>query len=237
MIKWSHLYALAGILALSAGACGPDASENSAAADETSGAESLADELASFDEADVFRPRASLATLSALPEAPWEGAPLSSASVPRGLVEAWRGAENRAWCTPLSLSALGIADATPRAVALEGGWALEFDAIGLPGVGASGEPCASCGRGVFGVAGTGMQIDEDESMEGAPTYRDGSNAQVASTQEGVASALISVHGQSCVYQVWSYLGEGHLESLLEGLRFVVVTSSGAEAQIADVRYK
>lgn len=236
MKKWSHLYALAGALAIFGAGCGSDTTEASTA-DETSGAESLADELASFDEADVFRPHASAAMLSQLPDAPWAGAPLSSGAVPRGLVAAWLGAENRAWCAPLSLVSSGVDDAEARSVDLEGGWAVEFDAVGLPGVGEGGDACASCGRGVFGVAGTGMQIDEDAAMEGAPTYRDGSNAQVAPTEEGVASAILSIHGQSCVYQVWSYLGEGHLESLLEGLRFVVVTDRGADAQLADGRYK
>jgi len=32
--------------------------------------------------------------------------------------------------------------------------------------------------------------------------------------------FVADEGQSCLYQVWSFLGREHLEDLLENLRFV-----------------
>ena len=68
--------------------------------------------------------------------------------------------------------------------------------------------------------------DEDTDAAPAPTYADGSFTEIVS-EDGVASATISVGGQGCVYQVWSFLGEDHLRGLIEGLRIVAVEPQAA----------
>ena len=105
-----------------------------------------------------------------------------------------------------------------------------FDQAGAPGVSESGDTCRRCGRSAFGVAGTSMPVDslndEDTDAAPAPTYADGSFTEIVS-EDGVASATISVGGQGCVYQVWSFLGEDHLRGLIEGLRIVAVEPQAA----------
>ena len=136
-------------------------------------------------------------------------------------MNAWTAADNRGWCAPLVPSGAEGA----RASALDGGWALEFDQRGAPGIGADGDTCRRCGRSAFGIAGTSMPVDSLNDFETdaapEPTYADGS-ATMVTTEGGVASATISVGGQGCVYQVWSFLGEDHLRGLIEGLRVVAV---------------
>lgn len=171
--------------------------------------------------ADFVLPSYSEEELAGLPDAPWASGELSIDAAPEAVMSAWTGAENRGWCAPLVPS--GVTDA--RASALDGGWALEVDQRGAPGVRADGQPCRRCGRSAFGIAGTSMPVDSLNDMDTdaapAPTYADGS-ATLISSEDGVASATISVGGQGCVYQVWSFLGEDHLRELIEGLRVVAV---------------
>lgn len=156
--------------------------------------------------------------LAALPPAPWSESPVEVLHAPEALLRSWAAAENRGWCAPLaSLSA----DGTPRAVDLDGGFGVVFDVPGQRGVDGAGEVCDDCGTGTFGVAGTMMTPAElgDETL--APSYRDGSYAEVAA-DGGVASATFTVPGEGCVYQVWSFLGEEHLRTLLGGIRRVAL---------------
>lgn len=167
-----------------------------------------------------------------LPAAPWAEAPLVAQTVPAPIVSAWEHAENRAQCAPLAPTALGAGEgARPRVGELEGGWAVEFDRRGLPGIGRDGELCARCGRGVFGIAGTNL-IPEDLVTEDsdadlpAPSFADGSHLSVEppASDEDVAAAVITVRGQGCVYQVWSFLGEEHVRELVGSLRLVDVAT-------------
>lgn len=152
--------------------------------------------------------------LASLPPAPWTEGQVAAGEAP-AVVMAWATAENRTWCAPL---APALANGVPaRASELDGGWVVEFDQEGMPGVGADGEPCADCGRGVFGVAGTAMGVDEMLEAP-APSFADGSAVEVVDDE--VAAATVAIRGQGCVYQVWSFLGREHLESLLGQLRFV-----------------
>jgi hypothetical protein len=173
-------------------------------------------ELPSFD----------AAQLAGLPQAPWSETQLSLASAPT-LATAWASAENRGWCAPLTPQVAAGA----RATQLDGGWMVEFDEAGAPGVTEDGEPCESCGRGTFGIAGTAMGVDE--MMEApSPSFADGSAADIT-TEEGVASATLAVPGQRCVYQVWSFRGEAHLQELLGTMRFVA-TPRASDTQMADL---
>lgn len=171
-------------------------------------------------------PRFEADALASLPQAPWSTATLTASDAPI-VATAWASAENRGWCAPLAPELATNA----RATQLDGGWMVEFDDVGAPGVTEDGEPCESCGRGTFGIAGTAMGVDE--MMETPrPAFADGSAADVTQ-EEGVASATIAVPGQRCVYQVWSFRGETHLQELLGALRFVA-TPRASDTQMADL---
>ena len=173
--------------------------------------------------------------LTGLPPAPWSSAPLSVDTVPAPVLAAWASAPNRATCAPMAPERLGAGEGAEARVSeglVEGGWAVEFDRRGAPGLSADGESCRRCGRGVFGIAGTRMSPDElvDEGDVGdvpTPTFADGSHVEVEAPAEGesVAAATLTVRGQGCVYQVWSFLGEDHVRELVDGLRLVEVRST------------
>jgi hypothetical protein len=81
-------------------------------------------------------------------------------------------------------------------------------------------------RSAFGVAGTGSRAT-DPSYDAWPHRRawaDGSTAGYG--PEGGTGpnqlAYLRIQGQDCLYNVWSRLGQAHLEQLLESLRFVDV---------------
>ena len=164
--------------------------------------------------------------VASLPAAPWSGPPMTAGEAPRALMNAWRGADNRSSCAPIAPRAMGAADgARARSSRVAGGWAVEFDRAGLPGVDRDGNECDTCGRSVFGIAGTSMAPEElIESM--SPAYSDGSHTLVEISDgdgESVASVTFTVAGQGCVYEVWSFLGPDHLSELVNGLRFVEPT--------------
>ena len=143
--------------------------------------------------------------------APWTAAPLPRASVPAVYIEQWQKAENRATCALLVPASLGAgAGATPRAASFAGGWGVAYD---LPGV-----------RSAFGVAGAGVSAS-DPSYDKWPyvqQWDDGSRAEYGPEGgEGPNQlAYVKIHGQQCLYNVWSRLGREHLEHLLEQLRRV-----------------
>lgn len=172
------------------------------------------------------------ADLSGLPAAPWSVEPVDSDAVPSALISAWSNAQNRASCAPIVPETFGAADGAQARVStlIEGGWAVEFDRGGLPGLARGGQTCTRCGRGVFGIAGTGMSPDE-VSEDDTPSFADGSHLLVEADEgETVAAATITVEG--CVYQVWSFLGEEHLRELVGGLRRVEVESPSDTAVAA-----
>lgn len=160
--------------------------------------------------------------------APWSAEPVASTDVPDALVHAWATAENREWCAPLALGTAGRGVSARRAD-YHGGWAVEFDKRGMPGVSRSGQACTDCGRGAFGIAGTAVLVDQEDPMEAEErTLADGSRVRIetsvdeADHEEGAEGsvATLKIRGQDCVYQVWSFSGDAHLEELLEDLRFV-----------------
>ncbi|MEM9073602.1 MAG: hypothetical protein AAGE52_34240 [Myxococcota bacterium] len=172
-------------------------------------------------------PRFDADVLAELPSAPWSQGTVEIGTAP-AVVMAWASAENRGWCAPLAAPTGESVSA--RASDLDGGWVVEFDEAGQPGVDENGEACADCGRGVFGIAGTSMGVDEMLD-EPTPSYADGSASEVV--EDGVAAATIAIQGQGCVYQVWSFRGRDHLNALVDELRFVNVSDLGADA-IAEI---
>lgn len=170
--------------------------------------------------------------LEELPPAPWSGAPISTREAPRAVVRAWQAADNRSTCAPIAPRSFGAADnARGRESRVAGGWVVEFDRPGLPGVDRAGNECDTCGRSVFGIAGTSMAPEEVFDAE-APTYEDGSQLVVEVSDgdgESVASATFTVAGQGCVYEVWSFLGPDHLSELVASLRLVEPPSTSGMA--------
>lgn len=160
------------------------------------------------------------------PPAPWRSSPaLQSSDVPQVYVEQWSEAENRSECALLAFSSLGegMEDATPRAANFAGGWAVAYDAPGQRGMTSGGRICAECGRGAFGIAGTGTT--PEGSFAEWPNWMqwsDGSRAGYG--PEGGTGprelAYVTVRGEECLYNVWSFAGQEHLEHLLENLRYV-----------------
>lgn len=152
--------------------------------------------------------------------APWSAAP--TAAVPKIFRAEWRKAKNRGTCALLVPTELGAgAGATPRKANFYGGWAVAFDKKGLPGTLPSGEDCATCGRGVFGIAGAGVSKDlTGPDWPNHVRWADGSHADYG-PEAGDAHTLLAnlaVADQGCLYNVWTSLGEDHLLTLLRGLR-------------------
>lgn len=162
-----------------------------------------------------------------LPSAPWSNERLAMRDAPRPLVQAWQHADNRGWCAPIApASDVALVGAQARRSSFEGGWAVEFDKQGAPGIGRDGNTCSTCGRGAFGIAGTSMNRDSIDEASVTPAWNDGSRAEYQSTDaeedpsKAGAVATIVMPGQECVYQVWSFLGQEHLNELVSSLRFV-----------------
>ncbi len=170
----------------------------------------------------------------AAPPAPWQAEPLRGERVPGTWLSAWREAENAEACLPLALEGGVPEGARVRRGAVDGGWAVEFDVPGAPGVRRNGRTCRRCGRAAVGVAGTVMPPEALEEMGDVERLADGSRLHLE-VEGGVASASLVVPGQDCVYQLWSFLGEAHLRALLGRLRFVAVADGGTEA-FAGVGY-
>ena len=161
------------------------------------------------------------------PVAPWNThAPLARSAAPGVLLTEWERAENRTTCAPLALADTGarVANATPRRANFSGGWAVAWDAPGLPGRDPSGNACATCGRGAFGIAGTGSEATGGDSWNpGDGREYAGENRATYGPEGGSGPswlANVTVDDQRCLYQVWSFLGRDHLEHLLANLRRV-----------------
>ena len=213
------LVAGCGASAVTDGAATPERATNGAGL----AASSAAPESASV-EMDLARAAAEAPSAGVeLQTAPWTEAPLVARNVPREMLSAWIAAENREWCALLAPA--GVEGTRVRRSDYQGGWAVEFDKRGMPGMRPNGRACTDCGRGAFGIAGTALTVDEEDPMEAEErTLADGSRVliEVSDDQEAAEGvvATLKIRGQDCVYQVWSFSGDQHLEQLLQDLRFV-----------------
>lgn len=163
-------------------------------------------------------------------------APAPSARPPivaeRLILAEWSKADNRAVCAPLGFSDDAGRGGLARRATFGGGWAVAFD---LPGK-----------RSAYGLAGTGLIPDDavaeivrrERLMEQWPSFRDlpalpqpayagygveGGTAWPDDDPQALKSnalAYVRVHGQDCLYNVWSRLGRAHLETLLANLRVI-----------------
>ncbi|HYH06405.1 MAG TPA: hypothetical protein VEK11_05015 [Thermoanaerobaculia bacterium] len=152
------------------------------------------------------------ATAPAVTAPPWRNDAIARDTVPDVYMTQWEKAENRAACAlvaPRSVGAQGEA-ATPRAATFSGGWAVAYD---LPNL-----------RSAFGVAGAGVRAGEPSYSKWpyVQEWGDGSKAEYGPEGgEGPNQlAYVRIHGQDCLYNVWSRLGKDHLELLLREMRFV-----------------
>lgn len=178
---------------------------------------------ASYQRSNVLYSRATVTA----PPAPWSKPRLSASQVPQVFLNQWVQAGNRkSVCAVIAPISLGAAQgAKPRPANFgSGAWAIAYDQPGLPGRTSNGEFCADCGRGAFGIAGTSVNADAPR-YQGFLLHRqwaDGSRADYGLTGSNSPPYLanLTIKGQSCLYQVWSFLGRSHLEYLLEHLRFI-----------------
>ncbi len=142
--------------------------------------------------------------------APWQAAPLRAAEVPQVYSDVWNRAANKSTCALVALTQHNQPNATPRAATFSGGWAVAYD---LPDV-----------RSAFGIAGAGVSADGAtyDAWPHKRSWADGST--VGYGPEGGTGpnqlAYLRIAGQGCLYNVWSRVSKQHLESLLNGIRFV-----------------
>lgn len=149
------------------------------------------------------------ASVPAPQPAPWQQPSVRASDVPAVYASEWRKAQNRETCALIApVKVMG--GATARAATFSGGWAVAYDTPSQ--------------RSAFGVAGTGSNAS-DPAYDEWPhhiTWADGSSAGYG--PEGGTGpnqlAYLRIAGQGCLYNVWSRLGIAHLETLLDGLRFV-----------------
>lgn len=153
-------------------------------------------ERVDFDPADGWDEDAF--TIAELPPAPWSGAPVVAGEIPAQVHALWTARDES--CAPLGFEGVDVATAT--ASALDGGWSLEFE-----------------GSDGYGLAGIAL-----EPEAASPSFDDGS-VVIRESDEGVASATIQVGREGCVYQVWSFRGEEHLDELIGGLRRVALPTT------------
>jgi hypothetical protein len=139
---------------------------------------------------------------------PWQSAPLTA--VPEVYRTEFARAENRSSCALIAFSDTGgVTNATPRRANFSGGWAVAYDTTSQ--------------RSAFGIAGTGGDASGSTyQWANRRAWSDGSS--VTWGLEGGTGpnhlAYLRIAGQSCLYNVWSALGQEHLEVLIEGIRFV-----------------
>jgi len=148
--------------------------------------------------------------------APWSGDTLRPEQVPAEYMRAWRVAGNRSSCALVAPAAVRVQGARPRIAQFAGGWAVAYDTPEQ--------------RSAFGVAGTGTTPDATtfDAWPHRRRWADGSSAGWG--PEGGTHpnqlAYLRIAGQECLYNVWSRLGEEHLQQLLQELRFVETGGSG-----------
>ena len=180
--------------------------------------------------ATTSEPTLAVATTVPVPAAPWAAPKLRRDQVPAVLLEQWRAGGSRADCAALAPSVLGAAaNGTPRRAEFgPDAWAVAWDVPGAAGVQPSGQPCPSCGRGTLVVAGTALFEPRPDRAPSPAVFAntrgwaDGSVARYGHAGETGprVGAQLRVAGQGCMYNVVSYLGQAHLEQILESLRFV-----------------
>jgi hypothetical protein len=147
---------------------------------------------------------------SAVEPAPWDAPRLGLGAVPQAYLTEWQRAGNRARCPLLVPSDLGAGAAgVPRREDFGTGWGVGYDVAGRNDGGAS-----------FGVAGTAASRGSAPASQKQLRWADGSSAHYLQSESGRGVAYLELAGVECLYNVWSYLGDDHLMTVLHGLRRV-----------------
>jgi len=165
-------------------------------------------------------------TLPVIPPAPWASPAITD--VPQVLVDQWDAADNKTWCSALYPTEALDPDATIRKANFDGGWGIAWDLPNGPGREASGDYCPDCGRGAFGIAGTGVlaQGNEPSLWPTQLSWQDGSiggyGLEGFATPGSGAPLLmyLLVSDEGCLYNVWSFLGQDQLLRFVDSLRKV-----------------
>ena len=169
------------------------------------------------------QPSPTTTTEPAGPRAPWRGATLPRAAVPRAFLDAWERARNRDTCGLLVPSDTGPlmteAEATFEPTPENGGWDIYLR---------QGARIVE----ILGLVSREAQPDEARPASFSRTWADGSSARYGPDDPGSAGsapadpeatafeATLTLPDQGCVYLIYDTLGKSHLEFVLERLRFV-----------------
>jgi hypothetical protein len=177
--------------------------------------------------------------------APWSGAALTADRVPQILLDEWTlDARAPSSCPLLVPDDLGegTADARLRHATSEGEMLAAWDLPSGPGRYGTGDYCADCGRGAFGI-GTFQGTGTSGLLPVTDRWDDGSEGRLGSdgsrfsggipadrltftdpeTGEPAAAPyemFLYPAGFDCRYWVWSFLGPDHVGYLVDHLRRV-----------------
>lgn len=163
--------------------------------------------------------------MAASDPAPWSDPPIAAGRARDVAVAIWGEAANREQARlVIPADTLLPEGGQPRPANFgEGGWAVAWDSPGLPGVATDGTPCDDCGRGVMGIAAVDL-IPNPSFIRSSPVVLEWSDGGLMgyggppSGSQWIANFIVP--GQRSTYQLWSYIGDDHLDYLITQLRFV-----------------
>lgn len=185
-------------------------------------------------------------TVISLGDPPWIAPPLQETDVDLLLLQRWEETSGGGGqCPLLALADLGPGnDQSEIRTARFGGWGVAWDNPEGPGHDGFNEPCSDCGRGVVGLSGG--RGSPDSAPQGRPfraEWEDGSYAlygyegnlynqlppdridardQVTGepTTPPLHAWLQTADQPTCLYEIWTHLGDDHLHYLFTQLRYV-----------------
>jgi hypothetical protein len=157
---------------------------------------------------------------------PWIGPPIGSGNERVFAIKEWISSNNSSSVRLVLPAATSLSgQSTIRSADFGGDWALAWDDPGQPGSLANGADCSDCGRSVMGVASGSVGVSDATRGPIVVQWNDGSAVSYgASFSPDPAStrytAFLYIAGQASGYQIWSSIGQEHLEYLISELRFV-----------------
>ncbi|MEE8330323.1 MAG: hypothetical protein V3R84_00970 [Acidimicrobiia bacterium] len=182
--------------------------------------------------------------IEALAPVPWQRAPVGDAAVPQPLLDEWNEEVTRHQTCPLLTPVAlgnGTEGASARRATNAGEMLAAWDLPSGPGRYGTGDYCANCGRGAFGIGTISRDAEANyERFAVTHTWADGSELRVVSEAteffnvapdrteftdpnsgapvDAPYNAYLVIPGLSCGYRLWSFLGQDHLVDLTQGLR-------------------
>ena len=167
-------------------------------------------------------------------DVPWQQ---QVTNVPIAYKQSWERSPIRDSCPLLVIEDLGIGkDAAIRIADVGDGWGVRYDLAGSDGTDRTGRPCRGCGRSSFGIStSANTQTPSSNKASGHESaisgrgfhsnefsrhWPDGSKATYG--LDGFLGpsfvANLRIPTRQCSYRLWTHLGRGHLEFMLEHLR-------------------